>query len=113
MKANVSYGKLILIALVFVFFGLLLYRYVRIDPVPTRVPESTRKTVRENYTKYSKLSFVPIDDTANFREKMNLAINNALSTKLTKELKNQLSAFLVEILVSKKTGNFALWRFGV
>lgn len=114
MKVDLSYKKVVIVvALMLLCSGLLIYRYARIGPVPRRISESTKQRVRENYAKYSQLSFVPIDDTVDFRGKMKLAVSAALSTELTEEQKNQLGDFLVEILVSKKTGDFNRYKRSV
>jgi hypothetical protein len=48
-----------------------------------------------------------------FREKMKFAVNSAISTGPTQEQKNQLSDFLVEVLVSKKRGDFNRYKRAV
>jgi len=114
MKANLAYKKLAaVVVLLFICFGLLLYRYARIDPIPRRISKYTRETVKKNYARYIQLTFVPIVDTVDFREKMKFAVNSAISTDLAQEQKNQLGDFLVEVLLSKKKCDFNRYKRAV
>jgi len=113
MKLKRFHGVIAVGAIGVICLGLLLYRHSHLDPIPKRIPESSRQRVRENYAQYMQLPFVQISDASAFRERMQEAIESSIRNGVGQERARQVADFLAEVLLSKATGDLERYKRAV